>query len=219
MSATGGMTMPRIEPFEAFSEEYDQWFENHGEAYELELRAVKSFIPSGGKGLEVGVGSGKFAAPLGVETGVEPSAKMATRAKALGIRVLKGVAENLPVADQCVDFVLLVTTICFVDDVDATLREALRVLKPNGFIVVGFVDRESELGKEYLRRKDRSRFYKPATFFSTAEVLDHLSRAGFGHFQIKQTLIPGNSGQPIEDGFGKGSFVVIKGDNREKPEA
>jgi hypothetical protein len=85
--------------------------------------------------------------------------------------------------------------------------------------VVGFVDRESELGKEYLRRKGQSRFYKPATFFSTPEVLDHLSRVGFGHFQIKQTLIPGNSGQPIEDGFGKGAFVVIRGVKREKPGA
>lgn len=211
MPAIGENAMPRIEPFEAFSEEYDRWFESHTEAYELELRAVKALIPSGAGGLEVGVGSGKFAAPLGVGTGVEPSARMAARAKVLGIQVLKGVAESLPVADQCVDFVLLVTTICFVDDVDATLWEALRVLKPDGFIVVGFVDRESELGRKYMRLKDRSRFYKPATFFSTTEVLDHLNRAGFWHFQIKQTLIPGNSGQPIEDGFGKGSFVVIKG--------
>lgn len=203
--------MPRIEPFEAFSEEYDRWFENHSEAYELELRTVKSLIPSTANGLEVGVGSGKFATPLGVTTGVEPSGKMAARAKALGIRVLKAVAEALPLAGQCVDYVLLVTTICFVDDVDATLQEARRVLKSNGVIVVGFVDRDSELGRKYLLRKDKSRFYKPAVFFSTREVLAYLERAGFGNFQIKQTLLAGKSEGPIENGFGKGSFVVIRG--------
>ena len=203
--------MPKIAPFEAHSDAYEQWFELHKEAYDLEIRAVRSILPAAGKGLEVGVGSGRFAAPLGIATGVEPSGKMAAIARSRGITVLKGVAEHLPVAGSCLDFVLLVTTICFVDDVDATLREALRVLKPEGAIIVGFVDRETELGRTYLRRKNQSRFYRPATFFSTPEVIDHLRRAGFGSFQVRQTLIPGNGQPAIENGFGKGAFVVIRG--------
>ncbi len=203
--------MPKTAPFEAFSDAYEQWFETHREAYELEVRAVKSLLPPVGRGLEVGVGSGRFAAPLGIAVGVEPSTQMAARARSRGIRVLKGVAEHLPVSNACFDFVLMVTTICFVDDVDASLREALRVLRPEGAIVIGFVDRESELGKTYLQRKNDSRFYRPATFFSTPEVLAHMSRNGLGSFQIRQTLIPGNGEQAIENGFGRGAFVVVRG--------
>jgi len=203
--------VPKTAPFEAFSDAYEQWFETHREAYELEVRAVKSLLPPVGRGLEVGVGSGRFAAPLGIAVGVEPSTQMAARARSRGIRVLKGVAENLPVSNASFDFVLMVTTICFVDDVDASLREALRVLRPGGVIVIGFVDRESELGRAYLQRKNDSRFYRPATFFSTPEVLAHMSRSGFGSFHVRQTLIPGNGEQAIEDGFGRGAFVVARG--------
>jgi ubiquinone/menaquinone biosynthesis C-methylase UbiE len=202
--------MAKTEPFDLYSEEYDNWFKRNKEKYEAELRAIKDFIPSKGNGLEIGVGSGKFAYPLGIKIGIEPSDKLAEKSRALEIKVIKGVAENLPVADSSFDFVLMVTTICFVDDIEKSFREAFRVLKKEGFIVVGFVDRESELGKEYMRRKNKSRFYKAAYFFPTGEVLNYLNNAGFGAFQIKQTIFPGTATQHIENGFGKGSFVVIK---------
>jgi len=202
--------MPKIEAFESYSNEYDQWFEKHGDMYDLELRSVGFFIPPGAKGLEVGVGSGKFAAPLGIKIGIEPSAKMAQKAKSLGIKVINGVAENLPVKTGCLDFVLMVTTICFVDDIEKAFGEALRILKQDGFIVVGFVDKESALGRKYLQKKDKSRFYKSARFFSAKEVLMYLKKAGFKNFETRQTLFPGKSFSDITEGFGKGSFVVIK---------
>lgn len=202
--------MAKIEPFESFSEEYDKWFVQNKEIYELELCAIRYFIPAEGNGLEVGVGSGKFAGPLGIRTGIEPSDKMADKARDLGIQVFKGVAEDLPFSSSCFDFILMVTTICFVDDINKTFQEAFRVLKNDGFIVIGFVDKESELGREYMRNKEKSHFYKIAVFFSTQEVLACLSNAGFEDFKIKQTIFPGNENQTVENGFGKGSFVVIK---------
>ena len=203
--------MAKIAPFEDFSEEYDDWFVRNNDKYEVELRALRYFIPSNGKGLEVGVGSGKFAAPLGIKIGVEPSHKMADKARKLGIHVMPGVAEDLPVADNSFDFVLMVTTICFVDDLKKTFQEAFRVLKKEGFIVIGFIDKDSELGKKYRANKDKSHFYKIAEFFSTEEVLACLSEAGFGTFETRQTLFPGKDTGRIENGFGTGSFVVIKG--------
>ena len=203
--------MAKIEPFESFSDEYDEWFVKNSDKYELELRAVSGFIPSKGAGLEVGIGSGKFAGPLGIGTGIEPSDKMADKARNLGIKVIKGVAEDLPVSNSCFDFILMVTTICFVDDIEKTFLEAFRVLKKDGFIVVGFVDKNSELGKKYSLKKNKSKFYRFANFFSTQEVLTFLGEAGFEHFEIKQTLFPGHSAQNIENGFGIGSFIVIKG--------
>lgn len=141
--------------------------------YDAELEAVRQLVPApGAEGMEVGVGSGKFAAPLGIKIGVEPSEKMATKARKQGITVYPGVAEDLPFSDGRFDFVLTVTTICFVDDVIKSFREAFRVLRPGGSIIVGFVDRESKLGRQYADRRDWSKFYREATFFSTREVLD-----------------------------------------------
>lgn len=203
--------MARTAAFEKHSDAYDDWFNKNQEAYEAELTAVRQLLPAGAvRGMEVGVGSGKFAVPLGIKVGVEPAEQMAAKATKLGIEVYPGVAEKLPfVADQF-DFVLLVTTICFVDDIVQSFREALRVLVPDGCILVGFVDVESELGQQYLRNRHKSKFYQQATFFSTQQILDHLQTAGFGATEVKQTLIPGTAEQTVLDGFGEGAFVVIK---------
>lgn len=203
--------MPKIEPFEKYSSAYDMWFEKNRKKYEAELEVIRQLISNPKlKGLEVGVGSGKFAAPLGIKIGIEPSKKMAIKAKKKHIKVYKGVAEKLPFSNNSFDFVLMVTTICFVDDILKTFKEVYRVLKPRGYIVVGFVDKESELGKKYLKEKEKSRFYKEATFFSTQEVLKYLKDAGFKPTEIKQTLIPTKPAKIVLSGFGKGSFVAIK---------
>lgn len=203
--------MPKIDVFEKHSDAYDDWFEKNQEAYEAELKAVRQLLPGGDAwGMEIGIGSGKFAMPLGIKIGVEPSEQMAVKAEKLGLEIHSGVAEELPFPAGEFDFVLMVTTICFVDDVVQSFREALRVLVPGGCILVGFVDMESELGQKYLQNRHKSKFYKEATFFSTQEVLNHLKTAGFRSTEIKQTLIPGDTGKTVLDGFGEGAFVVIK---------
>ena len=204
--------MPKIESFEKYSEEYDQWFDKHPDFYAAEIAAIRRLIPdAGAEGMEIGVGSGKFAVPLGIKVGVEPSEKMANIARLQGIEVHSGVAEDLPFSDGRFDFVLMVTTICFVDDIVKSFKEAFRVLKNDGFIIVGFVDKESELGKQYSEKKENSRFYKDATFFSVPEVLSHLNASDFVISSVLQTLIPGEKFNTIQEGFGRGSFAVIKG--------
>lgn len=203
--------MARTAAFEQHSDAYDDWFDKNREIYAAELQAVRQLLPVGKvRGMEVGVGSGKFAVPLGIKVGVEPTEQMRLKAEKLGVEVHAGVAEALPFPENQFDFVLMVTTICFVDDIVQSFREALRVLIPGGCIIVGFVDMESELGQKYLKNRHKSKFYQQATFFSSQEVLDHLDRAGFGATEVKQTLIPGDAGKTVLDGFGTGAFVVIK---------
>ena len=203
--------MPKIESFEKYSDAYDEWFEKNHDVYESELEVIRQLIPlQEVRGLEIGVGSGKFAVPLGIKIGVEPSKKMAGKAEKHGIDVYPGVAEALPFSDADFDFVLMVTTICFVDDLVKSFKEALRVLKPGGCIIVGFVDKESELGRQYAAKRDTSKFYKDAVFYSTQEVMLCLEAAGFSNLKIKQTLIPGESKKTIIDGFGKGAFIAIR---------
>lgn len=63
--------MPNIQPFEDYSDEYDEWFDKNRDKYDLELRAIAGFIPS-----------------------------------------------------ACFDYVLMVATICFVDDLHRSFAEA-----------------------------------------------------------------------------------------------
>lgn len=159
------------------------------------------------------MGSGKFAVPLGIKTGVEPSPQMAKRSRKLGIKVIEAVAENLPFGNEEFDFVLMVTAVCFFDNVEQAFKEAYRVLKPKGSIIVAHIDRESKLGRQYELNKGNSKFYKEATFYSPTELTEYLQSAGFSNFQYRQTVFAyqNETIQPVESGFGNGSFVVIKG--------
>ncbi len=205
--------MPKIEPFEKFTLLYEKWFEKHSKLYGAEIKAIKELLPYFEKGIEIGVGSGRFALPLGIKVGVEPSDKMAKIANLKGIKTVKAVAENLPFSDKSFDLALMVTTICFVGDPLKSLKEVWRILKPKGFIIIGFVDKKSTLGKLYEKQRKESKFYKEATFFSTDEILSLLKGVGFGDCKIKQTLF----GEDLEhmqtyikNGYGKGAFIVIR---------
>ncbi|MCK4366517.1 MAG: class I SAM-dependent methyltransferase, partial [Thermoplasmata archaeon] len=158
---------------------------------------------------------GRFAEPLGIKVGVDPSAKMGEVARRRGIEIIAGVAEDLPIRDSRFDTVLLVTTVCFLDDVDKALKEAYRVLKPGGATVIGLVDKNSPLGKSYQQRKDENVFYRVAAFLSVEEVVQALERAGFKGLAFAQTIFNDLAEirdiEPVREGYSEGSFVVVKG--------
>ena len=206
--------MPRIEPFEKHPLLYEQWFDENPWAYQSELEAVRELLPREGEGVEIGVGTGRFAAPLKIATGVDPSEKMRRIASQKGIKTINGVAENLPLNDETFDFALMTTTICFLDDVKAAFCEAYRILKSGGCLVVSFVDKNSSIGKIYQKKKEKSLFYKPATFYSVGQVVEYLKNCKFRDLQFVQTLFKNldqiKDTEPVREGYGEGSFVVIK---------
>ena len=207
--------MTKIEPFEKHTSEYEAWFENNRFVYKSELRAIEEKLPKKGEGLEVGIGSGRFSAPLGIRLGVDPSRKMRELARSKGMEAIDGVAENLPFDDCRFHFVLMVTTICFLDDIETAFKEAYRVLKCSGEFILGFIDKNSPLGKIYQQHKNASVFYKIATFYSVNEIVHHLTKAGFKNFDFVQTLFHDlteiKTIEQIKKGYGEGSFVVIRG--------
>ena len=206
--------MPKVEPFEKYTSKYEDWFERNKFAYESEIRAIKMLLPKGKSSLEIGVGSGRFAGPLGIEIGVEPSRKMGKIAQQRGIKVIYAVAENLPFADSQFDSVLMVTTVCFLDNTKAAFREAYRVLKSGGGLVIGFIDKESPVGRLYRVHKNESVFYREATFYSVKEIVSYLKEIGFKDFSFMQTIFNNLSEikeiEPIKEGYGEGSFVVVR---------
>ena len=211
--------MAKTETFNKHRDEYEEWFAGNIHVYRAELRAVGELIPRQGRGVEIGVGTGRFAEPLGIGFGVEPSPAMAEIARHRGVRVVEGTAEKLPLEDESFDFALMVTTVCFVDDVLASFREARRILVPGGVFILGVVDRTSPVGRLYQEHKNESVFYREATFFSTAELVELLETAGFAGLRFRQTVFDTldrvGPDEPVEEGYGRGSFVVIAGDKSE----
>jgi len=206
--------MPKISVFQKHFVQYEAWFTENRLVYEAELRAVKALIPEKGLGIEIGVGTGRFAQPLGIKIGIEPSGRMKKIAQKRGIQVLDGVAEELPFNNSEFDFALMVTTVCFVDDIDKSLQEAYRILSQDGFLIIGLVDRNSSVGQIYLSHQNESVFYKDATFFSVDELIEIMMQIGFRDFVFRQTIFQMLSetteDEPVKHGYGEGSFVVIR---------
>lgn len=208
--------MVKIEQFNQYVEDYEKWYNTYPEVYQSELLAIReqlNKLPENLRGIEVGLGTGRFSKPLGIKEGIEPSEEMAFKATKRGIEVLKGVAESLPYADLQFDFVLFVT-ICYLDDVDRAIQESHRVLKHKGSLIMALLDKDRPIAKEYMERKLRSTFFGNARFYSVKHISDLMKSRGFKDLEYNQTLF-GNL-DDIEDiqrpksGYGEGSFVVIK---------
>jgi ubiquinone/menaquinone biosynthesis C-methylase UbiE len=206
--------MPKIEPFEKHAIKYDNWFIENKHTYQSEINAIKDIMLEFNTAIEIGVGSGKFALPLGIKFGIEPSAKMRKVAQNKGIEVLNGVAENLPLKNESFDLALMVTTLCFLDDAQKAFSEIYRILKPGGYFINGFIDKNSNIGKIYQKYKEKSIFYKIAIFYSTEEVISLLKETGFKNIKFRQTIFNTldkiEKVEPVKDGYGEGSFVVIR---------
>ena len=204
----------RIEPFEKYFLRYEQWFIDNPNVYKSELLAIKSLLPKRKKSIEIGVGSGKFAAPLGIMVGIEPSNKMRQLSLTRGIDVINAVGELLPIRKERFGLFLMVTTICFLDDIKMAFEEVYNILTSKGSFIIGFIDRNSSIGIKYQRHKKENVFYNVANFYSVDEVVSYLKIANFTKFEFSQTifrpLLEIKDIEPIKPNYGEGSFVAIR---------
>ncbi len=205
--------MDRESVFDRAPDRYDAWFDRNPFLYESEVEALRALLPDRGKGLEIGVGTGRFAAPLGVRVGLDPSRAMADFARRRGIDVCIGAAEDLPFANGSFDYILMATVLCFVRDIPAALREAWRVLHVGGVIAIGILDKASPAGRRYIERIGNNDFFRDAVFRSADEVAAHLEAAGFRCVDFRQTIFGDidsmKTADPVRDGHGEGLFAVV----------
>lgn len=200
------------ETFTGLAERYEKWFENNSLVFQSELSLLKEVIPSFKRGLDIGVGTGIFAEALEIKEGVEPSIEMAKRAEQRGIKVYGEKGENLPFSDQSFDLVVMITVDCFLSDLNKTLQEAYRILMPGGSLAIGFIDKDSPLGKLYEEKKEYNEFYINANFHTAKEMLEAFNGAGFQIIEKRQTVYTlKNELQKSKEGLGDGVFGVIVG--------
>ena len=207
-------------PFDSLAMAYDAWFEEEGKLiFAIEVQALREVLtPLPKPWLEVGVGSGRFAQALGIETGIDPSVKLLEMAQSRGITAFRVRGGEQFFNKETFGTVFLIVTLCFVDSPIAVLREARRILKPEGKIVLGLVLQESPWGKFYQSKKmEGHRFYKYATFYRYQEVERLLVDSGFTIEKVVSTVFqkPGEvkemeapkEGFSVEAGF----TVVVAG--------
>jgi len=208
--------MLNIEVFDKYVEDYEAWYDKYPEVYKSELAVIKEQLakmPENIRGIEVGVGTGRFAQPLGIKEGIEPSEEMGKIALNRNIEILKGTAEHLPYGDLQFDFVLFVT-ICHLDNIKLAIKQAHRVLKNKGSIIIGFLEKEQSIAKEYTERRKFSTFFKKSNFYTVNFIKRILEEAGFKNLEFNQTLFGDldtiKEEQIPKPGYGEGSFVVVK---------
>jgi len=186
-----GRNLTASSPFNRMASEYDAWFDNDGSLiFFIEVQAFKTLLPTLPRPwLEIGVGSGRFAHALGIETGVDPSINLVKMARQRAINALHGRGEQEIFDKGTFGTVFLIVTMCFLDSPLEVLKEASRILAPGGKIVLGLVLKESPWGQFYQQKKDEGhRFYKYATFYSYDEVNRLLVQAGFINGRVISTL-------------------------------
>ena len=169
--------------FEERAERYDAWFDKlAGRAiFAAEVAGIRNLLPADVCGwVEVEVGTGRFAAALGVPEGIDPSGAMLNKAEARGIRITRGKAECLPYRNAAFDGVLLAVTWCFLEAPEQAMREFARVLKNNGSLLVGIVPADSRWGRFYQAKgKEGHPFYSVAAFYTCEQVKQLAASAGF----------------------------------------
>lgn len=160
---------------------YDRWYETPLGAFaeEREMAALEQLVaPLSPERpiVEVGAGTGRVAAWLARRDfrviAVEPAAAMRRygeqRTAGLPVQWIAAHAYMLPFADHSQATLLFFATLEFIAELQRALREALRILQPGGYLLVGLLHAQSPWAALYgwLGRRgelpwSQARFYTP----------------------------------------------------------
>jgi ubiquinone/menaquinone biosynthesis C-methylase UbiE len=205
--------------FDILTDKYDAWYDSEDgrPLYESELKCLRPLVESCPRPiLEVGVGTGRFAMHFPDATGIDPSVNALKMAEKRGVKTVHGYGEHLPFEDESFGCVLIIVTLCFVERPLDVLREAKRVLKREGSIIIGLVPKDSQWGAFYEEKKRAGHpFYGNARFYTLKDLEDMLQIVGLGISRIRGTLLqkpdePRRIEEPVECVINGAGFLCIE---------
>jgi len=207
-------------PFEQLADRYDRWFDSEkgGRIFRVEAQCIRDLLVGVSRPwLEVGVGTGRFAAALHVDEGVDPSPAVLMYALRRGIRSEMGEAEALPYEDDYFGVAILIVTICFLQSPVKALSECHRVLRSDGSLVIGLVPKDSPWGEAYATKGLHGHpFYSVATFYTCREMIRMANQTGFFLEDARSCLLKGPRAnveryeRPREDIVQGAGFVCMR---------
>jgi tRNA (adenine37-N6)-methyltransferase len=205
--------------FDILADKYNAWYDSEEgrPLYECELRCLRPLVEAAPKPiLEIGVGTGRFAMHFPGVTGIDPSLNALKMAEKRGVKTVHGYGENLPFEDETFGCILIIVTLCFVENPLDVLRETKRVLRKGGSIIIGLVPKDSPWGAFYEEKKRASHpFYSNARFYTFKEIENMLQTAGLKISRIRSTLLqrPDDSRrieESVEGNIGGAGFLCME---------
>ena len=206
--------------FDTFAERYDKWYDKpFGKtAFKLENNCIESLCKNLKRPfLEIGVGTRRLAVALKMEYGIDKSIGVLKFAKERGIEVVRGEGENLPFVDTSFGAVFIIVTLCFVDDPLKVLKEASRILKDDGFLILGLILKESPWASFYAKKGEEGNvFYKIARFYTIKELKSMLKNVGLQILEVRSTILQPPTEEPLhfepskKEYYKDAGFVAIK---------
>ena len=185
---------------------HNHWNQNHIPIFDSVVKAITEMLPPDKEnGLEIMCGSVSFLATLGIPRWNRPCCS-GPRSAARGIELK--CEEMIPYPNLSLNYVLLAYCDGLGDDLNGVFKEAHRVLKTNGMLIVAFIDSKSPAGEKYILCETGK------TQYDTEKIIFDLTHAGFKHFEFCQTLFsdPGDltKAESPREGYGEGAFVVVQ---------
>lgn len=179
----GGSLKPELNPFldSEIAVDYEKWYQKEGLGADKEEKEILHWLINEFSDvtsmIEVGCGSGHFSRwfkSLGFQViGIDISLNMILEAKKRNeLDYLIGDAVNLPFASQSFDLVTFITTLEFLHEPEAAMKEAKRIAKKG--MILGVINSTSGLGKQYKRLGGP--IWDVATFYSPKELKQLVSR-------------------------------------------
>ena len=201
-------------PFLTKMDRYDDWYRKNKNLFISEMLSIKEVIHPFPvkKSLEIGCGTGRFSSVLNIDFSLDISEEFYLNFKKRFKYFITGSGEKLPFKGDYFYFVFLITTLCFLKDVESSISEIRRVLKKDSFLIVSILNRESKLGRYLLEKTEDSTFYKNFNLFTPEEVIEIMKKFNFQFEKSTQTIFDIETKgiiYPVKNGHDEGGFVSM----------
>ena len=212
--------------------DYDAWYDTLRGRWIGETEyvlAAQGLAPRPGDSLlDIGCGTGWFtrraAADDLVATGLDPNSAWLNYARAHSSPALnwvEGDARDLPFADASFDHVLSIAALCFVDDEQQAVAEAVRVARRR--FAIGWLNRSSLLYRQ-KGRHGGSGAYQGARWHTAREVRALFAGLPVRKLKLRSAIfLPSGTGcatwleQVVPNGLPWGGMLLASGEKPESP--